>query len=110
MHERALVSQVAVELESLAGTGRVSEVKLAMSPETDRSVVEQAWASTVVDGRFEDAVLTCIVRRHGLYCLECGTDYRGDELTPCPVCGGNGLLVDAVPEVALIDWVVEELV
>ncbi|MDH3499181.1 MAG: hydrogenase maturation nickel metallochaperone HypA [Acidimicrobiia bacterium] len=110
MHERALVSQLAVELASLAGSGRVSMVTLALSPETDSAVVEQNWRSAAADGVVEDAVVTCIVQDHGLYCLDCGIDYRGEKLTECPACGGNGLIVDAAPEVALVDWVIEELV
>lgn len=109
MHELARVAEAAVALASLAGDGRVSSVTLALSPETDVTVVEQAWSSATV-GATEDAVLVCNVQEHGLSCLECGTDYHGDKLTPCPTCGGNGLIVDRAPEVELVDWDLEEVV
>lgn len=104
MHERAIVSRTALELESLAGSIPVTEVTLATAPDTPVEVVEEAWRSASAGTSFADAVLTCVVRDHGLQCLNCGANYRGDKLSVCPACHGNGLIVEPSPEVALVGW------
>jgi Zn finger protein HypA/HybF involved in hydrogenase expression len=108
MHERALVSKTAIELTSVTGLDRVSRVTLALSPETDAAVVEEAWRVVTSGTPVAAATLTCITQDHVLQCLECGAEYMGGKLSPCPSCGGNGLIIDPAPEVALDDWVVEE--
>jgi Zn finger protein HypA/HybF involved in hydrogenase expression len=108
MHERALVSKTAIELASVTALDRVSHVTLALSPETDAAVVEEAWRAVTSGTPVATATLTCVTRDHVLQCLECGVEYVGDKLSPCHSCGGNGLIVGPTPEVALHDWVIEE--
>lgn len=104
MHERALISKTARDLELLAGTHSVFSVTLAHNPETSADVIVDAWRSVTAGTAVGDAELTCVVDEHGLCCLDCGRDYRGAKLSRCPHCGGNGLIVDSAPEVALKDW------
>jgi hydrogenase nickel incorporation protein HypA/HybF len=110
MHERALVSKTALDLLSLAGDLPVSKVTLATSPETSPEVVAQAWRSATDGTSVGAATLTCVVRDHGLQCLDCGARYRGDKLSSCPECEGNGLIVDPAPEVMLKDWAIGEVI
>jgi len=107
MHERALVSTTAVELASVIGPDRVSGVTLALSPDTEPAVVEEAWRSATSGTPMAGAVLTCVIQDHGLQCLDCGAGFPGTKLTLCPECGGIGLIVDPAPEVTLDGWVTE---
>lgn len=104
MHERAAVSETAQRLVEAAGGRPVTAVTLRLSPETDPGVVSDVWRSSTLDTPVANARLTCVIEDHGLACLECGNLYRGDKLTQCPRCGGNGLIIDLSPQVALADW------
>lgn len=104
MHERALVSELALTLESLAGQSEVSEVTLAVGPDTSPAVIEEAWRTTTAGTTLDAAALTCVVGSHRLQCLDCGVEYEGGKLSFCPACGGNGLVVEPAPEVALWGW------
>lgn len=108
MHERALVSQVALDLTAVTGDRKVRRVILAVGPETPHEVVEEAWRSTTAGTSAAGASLSCVTREHVLWCLGCGAEYPGGKLTVCPECGGNGLIIDAAPEVALDGWDVED--
>lgn len=108
MHERALVSATAQHLAALVGERTLTNVTLTTSPETSIGVVEQAWRSATAGTPMGSASVTCVVRQHVLECLDCSREYPGDKLTPCPECGGNGLVVAPAPEVSLEDWIIEE--
>jgi Zn finger protein HypA/HybF involved in hydrogenase expression len=104
MHERALISSAAWELLDRVGDVKVTSVTLALGPETDPSVVAQAWRSATVATPLAETRLNSVTRPHSLVCLDCGNDYEGDKLSPCPACAGNGLVVKAAPEVELANW------
>ncbi|MGA7229000.1 MAG: hydrogenase/urease maturation nickel metallochaperone HypA [Acidimicrobiia bacterium] len=105
MHERGLVSKTAADLASSVGSTPVRQVTLALAPETDRDVVLDAWSSATAGSEISRAELICITKDHGLQCLDCGHQYLGDKLKPCPQCGGNGLIVEPTPDVAVAGWV-----
>ncbi len=110
MHEWALVSQVAADLLSRLQPGeRVSQVALAVSPETDRDVVELAWRSATSDSTIATVDLLYLTKDHWLQCLGCGQRYEGGKLTICPACGSNGLIVHPAPDVSLAGWVEERV-
>ncbi|MGA7271231.1 MAG: hydrogenase/urease maturation nickel metallochaperone HypA [Acidimicrobiia bacterium] len=109
MHERALVSRLAADLLSQLEPGeRVSQVALAVSPETDPDVVELAWRSATSDSAVAAVDVLYLTREHWLQCLGCGRHYEGGKLTVCPGCGSDGLIVHPAPEVSLAGWVAEE--
>lgn len=104
MHERALISTAAWELLDRVGDAKVKSVTLALGPETDPTVVAQAWQSATASTPLAETRLHSVTRPHSLVCLDCGVDYEGDKLSLCPGCGGNGLVVKAAPEVELATW------
>lgn len=104
MHERAVVFETARKLAMLAGDDPVGAVTLGVNPETDSAVVESAWRDATLSTGLGEATLTFVTRYHDLQCLDCGGNYNGDRLTVCPRCGGNGLVVEAAPEVTLDSW------
>lgn len=108
MHERGLVSQVALKLASITGEAEVGAVTLALNPETEPAVVHDAWRSVTAGTPIEGAVLECVTRSHTLQCLDCGAQYPGGKLDVCPECAGNGLIVEPSSEVALAGWSVRE--
>jgi hydrogenase nickel incorporation protein HypA/HybF len=108
MHERAHISKTVIELVSLADGRQVSQVTLGLGPGTDAAVVEQTWRSATAGTALAGASLVCVTRNHGLQCLDCGSEYEGSKLTPCPTCGGNGLIIDHAPVIALGEWLVGE--
>lgn len=104
MHERALISSTAWELLDRVGDAKVASVTLALGPETDPSVVAEAWRSATATTSLAGTRLESVMRPHSLVCLDCGKDYEGDKLSVCPECAGNGLVVKAAPEVELATW------
>ena len=104
MHERGLVSRAAAELIDSLGDSPVLSVELCIGPDTDRKVVEDAWRSVTAGTPMASARLDWVEASHELSCLDCGTGYRGRKLSICPSCGGNGLVVERAPEVAVGGW------
>lgn len=104
MHERGLVSRAAAELLGSVGNGTIGRVVLSVGPDTDKGVVEEAWRSATAGTGIASARLELADATHELVCLECSGSYRGSKLSSCPVCGGNGLVVDRAPEVAVTSW------
>ncbi|MEV0743255.1 hypothetical protein AB0I51_46775 [Streptomyces sp. NPDC050549] len=41
-----------------------------------------------------------------LTCLGCGRDYPGDRLTPCPVCGADGLVTRPTPKIEILAYAI----
>lgn len=104
MHERALVSEVAMAVTTAAAGAPVGRVTLSVGPDTNAAVVEETWRTTTAGTPLGDATLACVVHPHGLQCLDCGVEFEGGKLSRCPACGGNGLVVTPAPEVALQSW------
>jgi Zn finger protein HypA/HybF involved in hydrogenase expression len=103
MHERGLVSKAAAELASRIGDRQVDSITLSIGPDTQREVVEDAWRSATAGTPIADTPIEWVSGAHELVCLDCGASYRGRKLTPCARCGGNGLIVEAAPEVVVMD-------
>jgi Zn finger protein HypA/HybF involved in hydrogenase expression len=108
VHERALISSAAWELLDRVGDATVTSVTLALGPETDPSVVAQAWRSATAATSLAGTQLNSFTRPHSLVCLDCGKDYEGDKLSVCPNCAGNGLVVKTAPEVELATWTMSQ--
>jgi Zn finger protein HypA/HybF involved in hydrogenase expression len=104
MHERGLVSKAAAELLGSMGDRTIGRVVLSVGPDTDKGVVEEAWRSATVGTEIASARLELAEATHELLCLECSGSYRGGKLSSCPACGGNGLVVERAPEVAVTSW------
>lgn len=101
MHERALVSRTASELLDSLGDERVDSIVLSIGPDTDTEVVQEAWRSATAGTSIAVARLELTQAKHELVCIECGAVYHGGKLSLCPQCGGNGLVVERAPEVAV---------
>lgn len=104
MHERGLVSRAAADLLCALGSARVDSIMLSIGPDTDKEVVREAWRSATAGTPIASARLELAKATHELLCIECGASYQGGKLSPCSECGGNGLVVQRAPEVAVAGW------
>jgi Zn finger protein HypA/HybF involved in hydrogenase expression len=104
MHEIGLLHAAVAELTARCDTDAVRQVRVAIGPDVDRAVAEAAWANAAAGTPAEGAVVTWERALNTLCCLDCGGLYPGGRLDRCPRCGGDGLVVDAAPELALEDW------
>ena len=104
MHERAAVSAELSRLMVESG-GQVSRVVATIGPGVDPDVVEGIWDEIVSGTPAASAALVVERTAATLRCLDCSNDYGGDKLAPCPVCGGNGLVIAEPPEFSVRSWV-----
>lgn len=107
MHERGLVGEVVARLLTLAEGNPLSEVTVAIGPEMYEPVAEDAWRSAVFGTNAEDAKVRWVEGLHLLSCFQCSAEYRGAKLDRCPSCGGDGLVLEPAPDVALEGWHLE---
>jgi Zn finger protein HypA/HybF involved in hydrogenase expression len=103
MHEAGLLSAAVSVLADRSG-GPVREVVLAVAPTVDIEAARAAWEAAAAGTSLAAAQVTFRTSVDTLNCLGCGTDYDGDRLTPCPACGGNGLVVHQAHELEIVDW------
>lgn len=107
MHELGLVSEAAARvLEGTEGR-RLTSVVLGIGSGSEREIVAVAWAHVTAGTVAEAAAVTWVDVAHTLQCFPCGATYHGGKLDVCPSCGGNGLVVDAAPDFAVLDWSTE---
>lgn len=108
MHEIGAVHAAAVGfLPEVAGQP-VRRVTLGLGPGVDPDVVDTTWRSAVQDSPAATAEVIWSRQQDLLRCLGCLTDYRGGKLDRCPSCGSDGLVIEAAPEVAVIEWLPTE--
>ena len=97
MHEwGAVTAAVRAAAQRLAGPAAEAELRIGPSvdPDVARLAVTAAAAGTPLAG----AAIRVHVRSHELTCLDCSRSYPGTTLTPCPDCGGDGLITRKAPD------------
>jgi Zn finger protein HypA/HybF involved in hydrogenase expression len=104
VHERGPVSGAVVALLATAGNRPVTAVTVALGPSMDPDAARTAWSAAAAGTAAATAAVTWSEAPDTLHCLSCGRDYPGDRLTPCPGCGGDGLVVVEAPAVEITAW------
>ena len=104
MHEIALVHAAARGLIDEVAGATVTAVVLAIGPDVERDVAQQAWTQAVDGTSVAGATLTFIDVLDELQCLDCAHTYPGDRLSQCPKCGATGLVVGEAEEVSVASW------
>lgn len=105
MHERGAIGPVVVELLNTAAGRHIESVVVEVAPDMSLDVAADAWASAAEGTPAATAAVAWVTGSHRLSCFDCGAGYRGDKLTRCPRCGGNGLVTEAAPDARLASWV-----
>ncbi|MCK9930277.1 hydrogenase maturation nickel metallochaperone HypA [Frankia sp. Mgl5] len=104
MHEAGLArSAVSAIAEASEGTP-VRTVVLAAAAGVDIASATAAWQSAAAGTCLENTHLSWEHAADRLRCFACGHEYDGARLDPCPSCGGNGLVVTAADELAVVSW------
>jgi len=93
-----------VALLAIAGNRPVTAVTVALGPSMDPDAARTAWSAAAAGTAAATAAVTWSEAPDTLHCLSCGRDYPGDRLTPCPGCGGDGLVVVEAPAVEITAW------
>jgi hydrogenase nickel incorporation protein HypA/HybF len=99
MHERSLVFAEAAALLTAVGDRPPESVVVTLGPTMQQPVAEAAWVDAVRDTLLEPVPVRWERAGDTLRCLACGHEYAGDALRRCVRCGGDGLVVDAAPEI-----------
>jgi hydrogenase nickel incorporation protein HypA/HybF len=107
MHETGLLRAAVAELAAQTHGRAVRRVVLAVGPGADLDAARHAWAEAARDTPVAGAAVRWSTAQDELSCLDCGAGYAGDRLTVCPDCGGTGLVVEAAPELSIMDWSVD---
>ena len=103
MHERGAIGRAVVDF--LASTDvEVRHVAAVIAPDVDPAVVDEVWATTTGGTLADGADLTLDRGQALLRCFDCGGDYPGDKTSPCPRCGGSGLIVRPVAAFEIVRW------
>jgi len=79
-------------------------VTVGIAADVDVEIARDAWASATAGTVLEGVPVAWEVRRSVLACLACGNEYAGEKLDRCPVCGGDGLVVDEPPVAEVLSW------
>jgi hydrogenase nickel incorporation protein HypA/HybF len=103
MHEAGLLS-AAVSALLERNEEAVRAVVLAVAPTVDVDAARAAWDAAATGTVLSGAQVSFTTALDTLTCLDCATAYDGNRLTPCPQCGGNGLVVHEAHEVEIIGW------
>jgi len=93
-----------VALLATAGNRPVTAVTVALGPSMDPDAARTAWSAAAAGTAAATVAVTWSEAPDTLHCLSCGRDYPGDRLTPCPGCGGDGLVVVEAPAVEITAW------
>jgi Zn finger protein HypA/HybF involved in hydrogenase expression len=104
MHERELIADAVDTLRVLVGDESVETVEIVLAPGIDRTNAVEAWSDLTVGTSLAD---THVIWEEGndlLRCDGCGHEYRGDRLDSCPCCGGDGVVIESIPPVAVAHW------
>lgn len=108
MHERELVEEVLETLRSLAGDEPIGEVEIALGRQVDREEAIRSWNMLTQGTELEGTRVIWERAFDLLHCADCGHDYTGDGLDPCPYCGSDGVVIETAPPVSLGRWVIKE--
>jgi Zn finger protein HypA/HybF involved in hydrogenase expression len=101
VHEWGLVADAIGELESRVPGSPPRKVTLALGPGADDDTVRAAWEKLTARGPLRSSVLQIEHEEDLLRCLDCGTDYHGRLPQRCPRCGGDGLVIERVADLAV---------
>lgn len=104
MHEVGAVHAAAATFLARVAGHPVRQVTIGLGPGVDPETVSSAWRSATQGSIAELAEVVWEAQPDLLSCFGCGLDYRGSKLDRCPACGGNGLVVEPAPEVAVLGW------
>jgi Zn finger protein HypA/HybF involved in hydrogenase expression len=101
MHEWGTVTAAVREA---AGALRrpAADAELRIAPSVDPDVARGAFTAAAAGTLLQGATVHVRVVWHELACLDCARRYPGARLTPCPACGGDGLVVSAAPEAEVL--------
>ena len=108
MHELGPVTSAVVALLAAVGQRPLATVAVALGPGLDPAAARAAWVQATAGTAAADAAVTWQLAQDTLRCLGCARDYPGDRLARCPGCGGDGLVVAAVPAIAVTGWQARE--
>lgn len=104
MHEAGLLRGAVAALVE-AGAGRpVRTVVLAIGPGVDLDAAVAAWQSATAGTGLAGSRVDWQRAADRLRCFDCGHEYDGRPLDPCPACGADGLVVAPADELAVVDW------
>lgn len=100
MHEQGVLAVLVNRLLSEAGR---AQVEIRLGPNMDEDVTKATFAHLVRDTHIADMRVKWRRASDLLNCLDCDADYHGTKTDLCPACGGNGLVVESAPDVALTE-------
>ncbi|MHB9863569.1 hydrogenase maturation nickel metallochaperone HypA [Streptomyces sp. YIM S03343] len=104
MHEAGLVAAAVCALASAVDGRPLRKVTLAIGPGVDPGAARHAWEHATAGSPAAQTMVTWARASDTLTCFDCGRDYPGDRLTPCPDCGADGLVTRPAPEVEILDY------
>lgn len=104
VHEVGVVSEAASRFLAAVGDRRVAEVILDLGPGMEQGVVEAAWDHVMAGTPAARAIVRWERVADTLLCFGCSATYHGSKLDICPVCEGNGLVVEQAPEISVRSW------
>ena len=96
MHEWGAVT-AAVQAAARLLDAPAAGAELRIAPSIDPEVARQAFAAAAAGTPLATAAVRLLVVSHELACLDCSRRYPGTELTPCPACAGDGLVIRKAP-------------
>lgn len=106
MHEVGLLAAAVSDITAATAGRPVATVVLALGSGVDTEAAAQAWQTAANGTSLAGAEVVWQRGSDVLACLDCSREYDGDRLTRCPSCSGNGLVVSAAAEIAIVDWAV----
>ncbi len=90
------------------GDRPLSQVVLMTTRDAPRDVMEAAWQEAIAGTVAEKALVVWEEGSDVLKCFDCGMEYDGVRLDPCPRCGGDGQVVREMPEFEVAGWTFAE--
>ncbi|WP_131747357.1 hydrogenase/urease maturation nickel metallochaperone HypA [Frankia sp. Cppng1_Ct_nod] len=104
MHEAGLARAAVAALVDATAGEFVRTVVLAVGTGVDVDSAAAAWHGAAGGTCLEACVVEWRRVSDRLRCFACGREYDGERLDLCPACGGNGIVIRAADELAVVDW------
>jgi hydrogenase nickel incorporation protein HypA/HybF len=104
MHELGLCSSIVDAIERRAGDRTVKRVKVRVGRlhHVHPEAFDQSFSMAAMGTVAEDAGAELVFMPVRAQCLECGTEWEGDDLPlGCPGCGGVGIELTGGDELVL---------